>query len=287
MAMQQMACAYCPDIESILFHKSEVTASTWLAGIETGKSVEMLSLCGLVASLRRAGCQVTFPAIFQRNPDLFYIRNVIPRHHGAQAGHDVAIFNHISLADRFFGAMTPKAVVSRPDGKEFLVFREGHPIHLINWVAAGNPEYLDRPDILIAQGSLLLHWEEDTVLYFSYEHAGGVCEGSLRLKNDINLPLISYKLTGEPIVPVNAILECSVGKGRITAEEQLSRYVGLFGKPESPITVLINGKKKACPAYDLEISINIRGGADSDLTNQLSSGLDVLARKICHSTTVT
>lgn len=280
-----MALAFCPDLESILMHDSEVTASTWLVGVETGKSVELLSLCALVASLRRAGCRVTFPTLFQEKPDLFYLRNVIPRHHGAQAGHDVAVFDRIPLADRFVGALTPKAIVHHPGGRQFLIFREGHPVHLISWVASGKSEYLDRPDILIAEGSLHLQLVDDTILDFRFARPAGTCEGKLRVKNDINLPLISLNMSRESGVPVTAILECSVGKGKVTAEEQLARYVGLFGLPVPPMTVLINGKKKACPAYDFEIQIDIAEGSDEGLFNQLSTGLDQLALKFCRSTT--
>ena len=92
-------------------------------------------------------------------------------------------------------------------------------------------------------------------------------------------------MSRESGVPVTAILECSVGKGKVTAEEQLARYVGLFGLPVPPMTVLINGKKKACPAYDFEIQIDIAEGSDEGLFNQLSTGLDQLALKFCRSTT--
>ena len=277
--LRQLALAFCPDLESILMHDSDVTASTWHVGVETGKSVELVSLCGLVASLRQAGCTVTFPSLFKEKPNLFYIRNVIPRHYGAQAGHSAAVFDQIPLADRFVGALTPKAIVHRPDGKKYLIFREGNPFHLINWVASGRPEYLDRPDILIAEGSLHLQWIKDTILSFRFVGPVGICEGKLRVKNDINLPLVELSMSDLYDVPVSAIIECSVGKGEAAAEEQLARYIKLFSVPPSPMTVLINGKKKACPAYTFDIQIDISKGNDKQLSDQLSAGLDRFSSK--------
>jgi hypothetical protein len=280
-----MSVAICPDLESVLMHESQVTTSTWHAGIETGKSIELITLCSLIASFRRAGYEVKFPKLFNEKPDLFYVRNVIPRHHGAQAGHDVAIFNEIPLLDRFLGALTPKAIVYHPSGKQFLIFREGHPMHLISWLAAGKPEYLDRPDILVAEGSMSLKILEDDIIYFKFESSTGTCNGKMRVKNDINLPLIELSISGESGMPVAAIIECSVGKGKATAEEQLTRYVALFGFSMSPITALINGKKKACPAYDFEVKIDVSEGAEEKLSQQLSEGLDRLALGFYGTTT--
>lgn len=283
-SLRQMSIAYCPDLETVLMHESEVTTSTWHAGIETGKSIELLTLCRLVASFRRTGFQVIFPRLFNVKPDLFYVRNVIPRHHGAQAGHDAVIFNQIPLLDRFIGALTPKAIVNHPSGKQFLIFREGHPVHFINWIASGKAEYLDRPDIVVTEGSLNLQILEDDIMDFKFASAAGTCDGKLRVKNDINLPLIDLSMSGESVVPVAVILECSVGKGKVTAEEQLERYVGLFGMPQAPMTALINGKKKACPAYDFEVQIDVGEGAEEQLCQQLSSGLDRLASEFYRRT---
>jgi hypothetical protein len=276
-ALRDVALRFCPDLEAILFHDSEVTASTWRAGIETGKAIELVSLCSLVSSLRSFGCYVAIPPVFRNNPDLFYLRNVIPRHHGAQAGHDHYSLGNLTLADRFIGAMTPKAVFRHPNGRKFSIFREGHPIHSIRWAYVGKEEYLDRPDIVVSEGCLTSKLSGLNVLQFEYVNSTGVCNGELRIKNDINLPLICLTFSQTFDLPVAALIECSVGKGRDVAREQLSRYMAIFDAPERPVSTLINGRKKACPEFDVDVHVDVADGNEMILAEQLRVGLARLA----------
>lgn len=221
-SLREACLLACPDLVAVILHDSEMTSSTWKAGIETGKAVEMLALCALVSAIRYIGHSVLFPELYTSDPDLFYLRNSIPRHHGAQAGHEVVVMSGIPLVKRFEAALTPKAIIKTNDGRSFLMYREGHPIHFISNLVNQHPEYLDRPDIVIAEGDLVVNTQSSAELPFIYNHPNGIIQGSLRVKNDIKVPLISFEASGSLDIPINGIIECSVGKGKERAEDQLS-----------------------------------------------------------------
>lgn len=274
--VRDVSIQICPDLATVISHDSPITASTWTAGIETGKSVEVLALCALVAAFRSSGHEVSFPRLYTANPDLFYLRNEIPRHHGAQAGHDAVIATKLPLFDRFLAALTPKAMAKTKDGRCFLIYREGHPFHLMRALIKNGVEYLDRPDLLIAEGKLDLDVQNSRELPFVYKHPTGCLQGSLRIKNDIKMPLISLESSGSPDISINGIIECSVGKGRERAEDQLGKYLQLCSGPARPISALINGRKKSCPAYDHEIYIDLAATDATALAQQLTVGLSKL-----------
>ena len=52
-------------------------------------------------------------------------------------------------------------------------------------------------------------------------------------------------------------MECSVGKGRDRASEQLEAYRLLCKAPLMPKSVLVNGRSKRCKEYDFEIYIDL------------------------------
>lgn len=253
--LRSLAKSLYAESSEIIAHDSEVTRSTWSAKVETGKAVEILSLCFLAASAIRLGEKVSIPEIFINKPDLFYLRNVLPRHHGAQPGHE-GVIGDISLQDRFVAALTPRLVI-KTEESSFGVYREGFPVHLIQTLKEGGMEYLDRPDILVVEGIVDVHdWTKGEV-GFSYACSVGGCDGVLRVKNDINLPLKSYRERFRSGIPTTGIIECSVGKGRERAEEQLERYLELFSSDNPPVTLLVNGKNRHCLAYDIESHINL------------------------------
>lgn len=278
--IRDIAAEFCPDISSIIYHDSEITASTWSSGIETGKAVEFLTLCALIVETRSAGHDVLFPSIYAVNPDLFYLRNIIPRHHGAQAGHDVVIGEDIPLLDRFVSALTPKAIIKSVSGKIFLIYREGHPIHFMSCLVNKNIEYFDRPDILISEGEIELNTKGITELQFEYKYPTGNIFGALRVRNDIKTPLISFKITGEVEIPINGIIECSVGKGRVRAEEQLLTYLQIYTSTIRPLTLLINGRVKPCPAYEHNVLIELNTKDLGHLSQQLRLGINKLVTKL-------
>lgn len=271
--IRELAARICPDIAFVISHNSAITASTWNSSVQTGKAVELLALCALVAEMRSAGHIVTFPTVYVNKPDLFYLRNIIPRHHGSQAGHAAANGESLPLLDRFIAALTPKAMARTARGRCFLIYREGHPVHFISSVISGGLEYLDRPDLLIAEGEIELKVKNATELEFIYEHPYGDARGSLRIRNDIKIPLVSFTATGSSVIPINGIIECSVGKGRDKAEEQLNRYLNICTSPIRPTSMLINGRKKSGSVYDYEVFIDLTMEDAGDLFRLMSVGL--------------
>ncbi len=279
--IRDISIQICPDLATVILHNSAITASTWRAGIETGKAVEMLALCALVAAFRSSGHEVSFPDIYTVSPDLFYLRNIIPRHHGAQAGHDAAITAELPLFDRFLAALTPKAMIRTKNGRRFLIYKEGHPVHFMSSFIKEKVEYFDRPDIWIAEGEIDLNVQNPKELPFVYTHPTGRINGSLRIKNDIKIPLISFNRSGLPDIPISGIIECSVGKGKERAEDQLSKYLQICAGTFCPVSVLINGQKIFCPAYDHEIPIDLANTNVNVLPHQLAVGLNKFVQGLC------
>jgi len=261
--LRELCAVTAPNLRAIIEHDSPVSASTWKAQGETGKAVELYSLCGFAAALSNLNKKVRIPEIYYEKPDLFYLRNVLHRHHGAQAGHSAAI-NDIPLIDRFTAALTPKLTYEN-GGLSYEVFREGFPIHLIEHVHKGKPEYLDRPDIIICEGTSTHSLLSSEKMEFSYDCQHGKCHGVLRIKNDSNIPIISYETTLTANIPVVGIIECSVGKGDVRAEEQLKRYLSIFSPEKIPLSLLINGKRKKCAAYSYEAFIDMSFDKPEDI----------------------
>lgn len=253
--LRALCISIAPNLRAVIEHDSLVTASTWNTVGETGKAVELYSLCSLSSAFSSMGITTHLPNLYNDKPDLFYLRNILPRHHGAQAGHAAAI-NSIPLVDRFVAALTPKLVFENA-GLQYSIFREGLPFHLIEHANQGNAEYLDRPDVIISEGASACKILSAEKIEFSYRCESGQCNGILRIKNDAGLPIISYDTTLKENIPVMGIIECSVSKGDIRAEEQLKRYLSLLGKSRAPVSLLINGRQKKCPAYDFEAYIDM------------------------------
>ena len=278
--MRNLAVSLCPDLKHILLHDSALSRSTWAPSVETGKALELLTLCGLVRVLRDEGASISFPEVYFDNPDLFFLRNTLPRHHDAQAGHGSAYFGEVSLKDRFVAALTPKAVVCLRDGSEFMLLREGYPLHLIDCNTRGRAEYLDRPDIILANGSISVILSQPGELDFSFVDSTRKRSGKLRIKNDINIPLISYESEGEEDLRVGLFVECSVNKVRKIANDQRDRYTHLFSPNGSPVSVLVNGSGKVFGDYSIEIAVSPRQTIEEiekSLLRGLRESLDLLS----------
>lgn len=271
--IRELSSKLCPDLSDVIWHESEVTLSTWGQGLETGKAVEFLSLCSLINAFRHGGQEVNIPDLYKSHPDLFYIRNIIPRHHGAQAGHDAANGELLPLSLRFLGALTPRAVIQQSDGCPLLIFREGHPIHFINYAKQYNIYYLERPDLLISKASVDVELLNDSEVSFSYRYQTGLTSGKLRIANHAKLPLISLSHTGELDIPISGIVECSVGKGKDRASEQLDAYRSLCKAPPIPKSVLVNGRNKRCKEYDFEIFIDLSLSDTASVEREIVGGM--------------
>ena len=278
--IRELSAKLCPDLSDVIWHESEVTLSTWGQGLETGKAIEFLSLCSLINAYRMGGQDVDIPELYRSHPDLFYIRNIIPRHHGAQAGHDAANGDSLPLRLRFLGALTPRAVVKQSDGCPFLIFREGHPIHFINYAKQYNTYYLERPDLLISKASIEVQPLSDSEISFNYRCKSGITSGKLRVVNHSKLPLISLSHTGELDIPISGIVECSVGKGKDRAGEQLAAYQHLCKATPKPTSVLVNGRNKPCKDYDIEIFIDLATAEAANIERAIIYGMTDFSRKI-------
>lgn len=280
MFLRELSSKLCPDLSDIIWHESEVTLSTWGQGLETGKAVEFLSLCSLINAYQHEGQEVDIPELFKSYPDLFYIRNIIPRQYGAQAGHEAANGDSLPLRLRFLGALTPRAIIQQSDGCPLLIFREGHPIHFINYAKQHNIYYLERPDLLISKASIQIELLNDSEISFSYRCQSGLTSGKLRVVNHAKLPLISLNHTGELDIPISGIVECSVGKGKNRAGEQLDDYLSLCKSFSKPKSVLVNGRNKSCGEFDVEIFIDLTSSDISKIEHAIVDGMIDFSRKI-------
>ena len=278
--IRELSWKLCPDLSDVIWHESEVTLSTWGQGLETGKAVEFLSLCSLINAYRHEGQEVNIPELYKSHPDLFYIRNIIPRHHGAQAGHDAANGDSLPLRLRFIGALTPRAVVQQSDGYPLLIFREGNPIHFINYAKQYNIYYLERPDLLISKALIKVEPLTDSEISFSYKCQSGFTSGKLRVVNHAKLPLISLDHIGELDIPISGIVECSVGKGKDRAGEQLDAYRTLCKALPKPKSVLVNGRNNSCREYDIEIFIDLALEDASKIERAIIAGMINFSREL-------
>jgi hypothetical protein len=249
--------------------------------LETGKAIELLSLFSLIKAHREEGYEVSIPGLYSAHPDLFYIRNIIPRHHGAQAGHDAANGEHLPLALRFLGALTPRAVISQSDGYPVLIYREGHPIHFISYAKQNNLYYLERPDLVISKALIEVNLLNDGEIEFEYRHQSGCIRGKLRVINHAKLPLISLSHDGALDIPIAGIVECSLGKGKDRAGAQLLAYKELCKESPDLRSVLVNGRRnKPCNEYDVEIFIDLVSANFHQMESALVDGMITFLRKV-------
>lgn len=278
--IRELSSKLCPDLSDVIWHESEVTRSTWAQGLETGKAVEFLSLCALVSAYREGGQGVDIPELYKSHPDLFYTRNIIPRHHGAQAGHDAANGDSLPLRLRFLGALTPRAVVKQRDGYPLLIFREGHPIHFINYAKQYGIYYLERPDLIVSKASVEVQSLSDGEVSFNYRCESGITSGKMRVMNHSQIPLMSLNNTGELDIPIVGIVECSVGKGKDRAAMQLAAYQDLCKTTTKPKSILVNGRNKPCKDYDFEIYINLAEADAAKIERTIIDGMSDFSREL-------
>lgn len=269
---------YFPQIEEIINHKSAITNSTWDQGLETGKAIELLALCSTSNSLIKNGFEPIIPDLYFQNPDLFYLRNVFPRHHDGQAGHDVTCENEIPLYLRFLSAITPR-VIFRKDGiDDLLLFREGYPIHQIIHYSKTGQIYLDRPDIVICKGTIhteLINKEELIIEYIQNSNQINV---KIRIINHPKIPIISLNSSENFQPSLVGIIECSYSKNVRHAIKQLEQYRNLFSLNNQCTSLLINGKNKITGVYDYEIILN---HSNLDLLhNSISTTINEFTKKI-------
>ena len=271
--LQNLCAELCHNLTPIIYHDTEITNSTWKAPLKTGKALEFLSLCSLLRAAEDNGFKVVYPDVYFQKPDLFYLRNIVPRHHGAQAGHEAA-FGEIDLADRFLAALLPKATLEKK-GQKFSFYREGCPIHAIEYYYKNKVEYALRPDLLVISGEVEVKILETEAL-FAYKHGSDYFTGSLRVKNDIKIPLVAYDNRLSNSMSTLFFVECSVGKTTKHAISQLDAYKNLYkSNSNTPLSMLVNGKGANVNAYDVETYLNLEAEGDQ-IENILMQGANNL-----------
>ena len=92
------------------------------------------------------------------------MRNEIPHHHDAQAGHEAGLLNSIELDERFFSSLLPRVEIESASG-QLLLFREGNPFHLIDKAFHKATTYKQRPDLVLISGTLDVEVTGKTVNY--------------------------------------------------------------------------------------------------------------------------
>ena len=99
---------FFPEFSNILQVQSSVSDSSWQASLSTGKLLELSSLLFVCQSFKELGATISIPELYLDKPELFYLRNEMPLHHSAQAGHSASLYSEIELIDRFIAALLQK-----------------------------------------------------------------------------------------------------------------------------------------------------------------------------------
>ena len=198
---------------------------TWQRPLESGIAFEWTTLSALAAQSIMRGWSYSFPVFnLSEGRFLFPLRNEIPFHHGAQAGHAISTQHGQTLTNRFLQSLIPKLLIWKEDSY-YSFFREGCPYHKI----MTNQDYIDRPDILILFGRPSLDYPRlvkyGTEIDFSFDFNNREnITGRIRIINSATLPLISRTPQEGMIIPIAGLIECSVNKAPRVAAKQLQRY---------------------------------------------------------------
>jgi len=231
-----------PDFEFIISAGSDLSKTVWESDLSTGKALEFVSLLALIREVKDLGASVHIDSYFHENPSLYYLRNEIPYHHGAQAGHDAVLDNEFTLFDRFVAALLPRATFEI-NGKKYMLFREGNPLHLIEAICIGRSVYRERPDLAIVGGFIeLISVKRNEI---SIIHHGDEANARIEMsvKNSNLIPLKKYLPKDAYEVNTYGLVECSVSKTKSHVDNQLDNYVSLFGSSGvTPDCLFIHGK---------------------------------------------
>ncbi|EKO3801098.1 hypothetical protein NTE28_003596 [Vibrio harveyi] len=245
-----------PEFQDILLLQNSVSNSYWEADLSTGKLLELTTLLFVCQSFKKFGATITIPAIYREKPELFYLRNEIPLHHSAQAGHSASLYSEIELTDKFLAAFTPKVIIQF--GKSCLyVMREGNPIHELEKALKHDIQYKERPDIGIYSGKVSVSIN-GKVLTVTSINDGAEAHFLLEAKNSSIIPLVDYHEEGHHYTTTNAIIECSVNKSTRHADSQIKTYLDIF-ENESNTTVsslFVNGGKDKSKYSTININMS-------------------------------
>ncbi len=215
----------------------------WKRPWPNGTAFEWASLAALASEASQRGWACSFPVLqYEFGNRLFPLRNEIPFHHGAQAGHGEVLRHKLSLPMRFLQSMVPKVLLQK-SGRSCSIFREGCPYHEIMKGAT----YFERPDILFLSGACGGGYPRITKngreVEFSFAlTAGLVVSGTLRVVNSPTLPCRSRFPRHDVDIPVTGIVECSVNKTEEVAASQMATYSSIFSAQDiTPSQFLLTG----------------------------------------------
>lgn len=274
MNLQNQAEQQYEEYSEIIASESDLAGTVWFGDLSNGKALEVVSLLQLLHCGPHLGLTVRLPELFADKPHLFYARNELPVHHGAQAGHAISHEFEIGLADRFLAALTPRAELWI-DGRSYLVFREGNPYHLFKTVLDGEPAYNERPDLSIVEGEFELEVQSDSCLKVVHRnHDGSSSAIELRIKNSNMLPIDDFESSPDYAVITRGVVECSVSKSARHVSEQLGLYNSLFSNPSKDIANLfVHGKDSATAPFDTAIvdMLDLVRSIDSEANREVFS----------------
>ncbi|WP_350315750.1 hypothetical protein OHK33_12920 [Pectobacterium aroidearum] len=276
--IRELALLYYPELKDVILNNSIESSSTWDKGLRTGKSIEFITLISLLKMAKELGFSVEIPMIYFEMPSLFYQRNTVPYHHGAQAGHSHSNMDNIPLNLKFLASLTPKAIIKSPNSKTYLLFREGHPVHLIDYSTKNKGSiYFERPDIILCEAQIYNTINIDMV-DFIYLSNGKEITGSLKPINQPTPPLIKYHNNGINSNFVSGIIECSVGKNATNANQQLFSYQKIFNS--NAFSALVNGKVDIQSNYDVQVSVDLHNYSADLFTFSLNYGMREFIQKL-------
>lgn len=260
------------EFHDILMVQHSASDSSWQAPLSTGKLLELTSLLFICKTFRKLGATVSIPVLYNDKPELFYLRNEMPLHHSAQAGHSANLYSDIELTDRFVAAFTPKVTIHIGD-RSFYVMREGNPIHELEQALKHDIEYKDRPDIGIYSGEISVTINGKVVNVVSKD-GDNKAHFSLEVKNTSIIPLVDYNEEYEHSTTTAGIVECSVNKRANCANAQIDKYLEIFNT--SPSTLFINGGKDTSRFSTINIDIDdlFDSFSSTEIENKLSDFIE-------------
>jgi hypothetical protein len=261
---EQAATAF-KNLKEIILYDSLLANSVWESELKSGKALEIVSLLALIEELQKCDGSVELVEKLAVNPGLFYARNEIPLHHGAQAGHEANLASELTLEERFLASFTPKATFRSNDGSSWMVFREGNPLHLLHTLVSEGDVYRDRCDLVLVRGSIKDVAVKGKVISFTHNDNGEHATYKMTIKNSPIIPLRDYSFSPNYFVKTSGIIECSVSKSKEHVDSQLSRYHELFQVDETDCPSLFIHGREGKSKFD---TINI------DLSNMVDSFLD-------------
>lgn len=279
--LQREAINYFPYLNDIIKHESVSSRSVWESELKSGKALEFLTMLAVIDEIAYFDCEVKIHDRFKIDHELYYLRNEIPYHHGSQAGHDSVVNSDFTMEERFLSAILPRASFICGD-KNYLLFREGNPLHQIETTFLGGTHYKERPDLVIVEGNLTDIEIEKGALTFSHVSKESSATIQLSIKNSNFLPLRNYVVQGKYEVITTGIIECSVSKTQRHVNNQLELYRDIFAsESNTPKCLFIHGEPSQSKFSNINIDMQnlvseIRNGVSrSTLVAYLHSVMDL------------